>query len=147
MPDLQNELRVAIRYNTVRVPSLSSNRAQRIAEDFAFLKLSRHFDYDQDFIHYPTDFDSDIPKWVWILCDFNVRDRLPQVENVPVQFWKVDYDEKHSANFKQYRANAKHFVDHFPWGGRDHEWEYRLQRRAVLSKTAKAVPSMIDSKS
>jgi hypothetical protein len=95
--DLQREIRVAIRYNTVNVPGLSIDRAQRIAEDFASSKLGRHFSYDQDFIHCPSDFDSDTPKSVWILCDFNVRDRLPQINIVPVEYWKVHYDREQSA--------------------------------------------------
>jgi hypothetical protein len=37
-------------------------------------------------------------------------------------------------NFKEHQTNAKHFVNSYPWGGRDDEWKYRSQRReAVLS--------------
>jgi hypothetical protein len=90
--DLQKEIRIAIRYNTVNVPGPSSLRAQRVAEDFASLKMFRHFTYDQDFIHCPSDFDSDTPKSVWILCDFNIHER--EVEDVPIQFWKVNYDQQ-----------------------------------------------------
>jgi len=128
------ELRIAIRYNTLDVPGLSSNRAQRVADDFAVWKLSRHFSYDQDFIHCPSDFDSDTSKSVWVLCDFNVRDRHPEVNNVPTQFWKVNYGNMQSANFKEHQTNAEHFVKSYPWGGRDNEWKHRLQQReAVLS--------------
>lgn len=54
--------RVAIRYNTVQVPGLLHERAQRVAEDFASCKLLRHFSYTEDFIHCPSDFDCDIAK-------------------------------------------------------------------------------------
>jgi hypothetical protein len=93
--ELRKETRIAIRYNTLNVPGSSILRAQRVAEDFASSKMSRHFTYDQDFIHCPSDFDSDTPKWVWILCDFNVRER--EVGNVPIQFWKVSYNQNESA--------------------------------------------------
>jgi len=93
--DLQKEIRIAIRYNTVNVPGVSILRAQRVAEDFASFKMSRHFTFDQDFIHCPSDFDSDTPKSVWILCDFNVGER--EVGNFPIQFWKVNYDQNQSA--------------------------------------------------
>ena len=91
MPEIAQELRIAIRYNTVNVPGLPSNRAQQIANDFAMLKLSRHFSYNQDFIHCPSDFDSEAPKSVWILCDFNICHRHPEVDKIPTQFWKVNY--------------------------------------------------------
>lgn len=97
VPEMAEELRIAIRYNSLDVPGLSSNRAQRVADDFAVLKLSRHFSYDQDFIHCPSDFDSDTSRSVWILCDFNVRDPRPEVKNIPTQFWKVNYGNIQSA--------------------------------------------------
>ena len=96
-PKMAEELRIAIRYNTVNVPGLPSHRAQQIADDFAISKLLRHFSYDQDFIHCSSDFDSDAPKSVWILCDFNVRQRRPEVNNIPTEFWKVTYDNEQSA--------------------------------------------------
>ncbi|KAE8442990.1 hypothetical protein EG329_002453 [Mollisiaceae sp. DMI_Dod_QoI] len=129
---MAEELRIAIRYITVNVPGLPSNRAQQVADDFAISKLSRHFSYDQDFIHCPSDFDSDTPKSVWILCDFNVRQRQPEINNIPTEFWKVTYDNKQSANFKEHQTNAKHFVNSYPWGGRDDEWIYRSQRREAV---------------
>jgi hypothetical protein len=93
--DLRKEIRIAIRFNTVNVPGSSDLRAQRVAEDFASSKMSRHFTFDQDFIHCPSDFDSDTPKSVWILCDFNVGER--EVGNFPIRFWKVNYDQNQSA--------------------------------------------------
>ena len=96
-PDPQAELRVAIRYSTVNIPGLPMNRARLIAEQFALSKLSRRLNRDRDFIHCPPDFDSETAKSVWILCDFNISDRVAKVENVPTQFWKVTYDEKHKA--------------------------------------------------
>ena len=89
---LQQELRVAILYRTVNVPGQPNDRAHRIAEDFAASKLSRKFSRDHDFIHCPPDFDSDASKSTWILCDFNISGRLAQVENIPVQYWKVNYN-------------------------------------------------------
>jgi hypothetical protein len=93
----EQELRIAIRYITVNVPGLPSNRAQQVADDFAVSKLSRHFSYDQDFIHCPSDFDSDTRTSVWILCDFNVRQRQPEVNNIPTEFWKVTYNNEQLA--------------------------------------------------
>ena len=88
---LQQELRVAILYHTTTVPGQPKDRAHRIADDFATSKLRRNFSHDHDFIHCPPDFDSDASKSTWILCDFNIRDRLTQVENIPVEYWKVKY--------------------------------------------------------
>lgn len=90
---MRTELRVAIRYNTVQVPGLPHERAQRVAEDFTSWKLQRHFTYHEDFIHCPCDFDCDIAKNVWILCDLNIRDRLGKVDAIPLQSWKVRYDQ------------------------------------------------------
>jgi len=91
LPGTVGELRVAIRYNTLDVPGLPGCRAKRVADDFAASKLSRRFNYAQDFIHCPSDFDSDISKSVWILCDFNVCERRPDIDNIPIQFWKASY--------------------------------------------------------
>lgn len=96
-PEMADEVRIAIRYTTVNVPGSPSNRAQQVADDFAVSKLSRHFSYDQDFIHCPPDFDSDTRKSVWILCDFNVRQRQPEVDKIPTEFWKVTYDDEKPA--------------------------------------------------
>ncbi|KAH6706212.1 hypothetical protein BKA61DRAFT_616067 [Leptodontidium sp. MPI-SDFR-AT-0119] len=130
---MTEELRIAIRYNTLDVPSLPSHRAQQVANDFAILKLSRHFSNDQDFIHCPTDFDNSASKYVWILCDFNVRDRRPDLHNIPTQFWKVNYANNQLATFKPHQTNAKHFLSIYPWGGRDNIWEYRLQQKGTIS--------------
>src|SRR4051812_9836589 len=96
IPVHQRETRVLIRYNTVNVPGLPTDRARRVAEDFASSRMSRHFSYERDFIHCPPDFDCDTKKYVWILCDFNVRNPLSQ-EKIPLQCWKVNYDEKQLA--------------------------------------------------
>jgi len=90
--ELRAELRVAICYNSIQVPGLPHERARRVAEDFALSRLQRHFSYDEDFVHCPSDFDCDVPKNIWILCDFNVRDRLVDVDKVQLQSWKVQYD-------------------------------------------------------
>ena len=94
---MAEEFRIAIRYNTTDVPGLSVDRAQRIANDFALWKLSRQFSYDLDYIHCSPEFDSDDSKAVWILCDFNVRDRRSDVNDIPIQFWRVDYGNSRSA--------------------------------------------------
>lgn len=31
--------------------------------------------------------------------------------------------------FKEYETNAKYIVNRYPWGGRDNEWKYRVERR------------------
>ncbi|XMA19878.1 hypothetical protein WAI453_012669 [Rhynchosporium graminicola] len=126
------ELRLAIRYNTLNVPGLPSHRAQQVADDFAILKLSRHFSNDQDFIHCPSDFDSSASKSVWILCDFNIRDRRPDIQDIPTQFWKVNYGNNQLVTFKPHKTNAKHFLERYPWGGRENEWEYRSQRNGAV---------------
>jgi hypothetical protein len=92
----QEEMRIAIRYHTINVPGAPIDRAKRIAQDFASFKLRRSFSYNLDFIHLPPDFESNTPKWVWILCDFNVCEKIAQVEKVPIQFWKVSYNQQSS---------------------------------------------------
>lgn len=62
-----------------------------MANDFAVEHLQRRFDWDWDFIHCPPDFDTDAIKSVWILCDFNVPERIDRVETVLVQCWHVRY--------------------------------------------------------
>lgn len=94
---VRTELRVALRYDTVQVPGLPNERAQRVAEDFASWKLHRHFSYEEDFIHCPSDLDCTVAKNIWILCDFNIRERLVHVGEVPLQSWKVRYDLHGSA--------------------------------------------------
>jgi hypothetical protein len=94
---MAEEFRIAIQYKTTDVPGLPADRAQRVANDFALWKLSRQFSYKQDYIHCSSEFDSDVPKAVWILCDFNVRDRRTDINKIPTQFWKVDYGNIRSA--------------------------------------------------
>jgi hypothetical protein len=92
-----DELRIAIRCTTTDIPGLQSDRGSRVADDFAMWTLSRHFSYDTDFIHLPAEIDGDIQKSVWILCDFNVRERR-SVLDVPIQFWKANYGGTESAS-------------------------------------------------
>ena len=87
----QNALRVAIRYTTTDVPGPSSDRAQRVANDFTLKSFQRTFDWDRDFVHCPTDFDTEAIKSVWILCDFNVSERIFCAEEITVQCWHVRY--------------------------------------------------------
>ncbi|KAI9841023.1 MAG: hypothetical protein M1837_001053 [Sclerophora amabilis] len=134
LPESHGELRVAIRYMTIEVPGLPHKRAERVAEDFTSRYLQRHFSYSEDFIHCPSDFDADNAKRVWILCDLNIREHIIQIERVPLQCWKVNYDQHGTALFTTRSVNVKHFTNQYPWGGRDNEWEYRQKR-------AKAVPS------
>lgn len=94
---MAEELRVAIRYKAVNVPGPASDRAQNIAYSFAMSKLLRPFSYNDDFIHLPTDFDGDTTKWIWILCDFNVRDRRLDLDNIRTEFWTVRYSDTRSA--------------------------------------------------
>ena len=94
---MAEELRIAIRYKTTDVPGLPADRAQRVATDFAMWKLSRQFSYEQDYVHCSSEFDSEATKAVWILCDFNVHDRRLDVNNIPIQFWKVEYGSIQSA--------------------------------------------------
>jgi hypothetical protein len=98
---MAEELRIAIRYNTLNVPSLPNHRAEHVANDFAIWKLSRRFDHDRDFIHRPSDFDSSAAKSVWILCDFNVRHPRPDLNHIPMEFWKVTYGNKNNGNENQ----------------------------------------------
>lgn len=86
------EWRVAIRYHSTSVPSSVSDRARYVANDFATQSLGRSFDYGQDFVHLPSDFDTSEPKNIWILCDFNIRDPIKDVQKIPFQAWKVRYD-------------------------------------------------------
>jgi len=90
----EGELRVAIRYVTVNVPGLPIDRAKRISDDFAKSMLDRPFSWEGDFIHFPSDFDSTESKSVWFLCDFNVQTPVTQLERIPVQYWKVNYDQE-----------------------------------------------------
>jgi hypothetical protein len=92
----QQEIRIAIRFNTTNVPGKLIDRPRRIAEDFATSKLSRRFSSDSDFIHLHPDFYLTTPQSVWMLCDFNVRGKVLQVEAVPIQWWNVSYDDQQS---------------------------------------------------
>lgn len=91
---VQNELRVAIRFNTVDVPVSPTDRAQRVVNDFAMFYLRRHFSWSSDFIHFSPEFDSNVPKPAWIMCDFNIGERYIQVEKVPTKCWQVHYGEE-----------------------------------------------------
>jgi hypothetical protein len=88
---VQSELRVAIRFNTIDIPASPIDRGKRIVNDFATFYLERPFSWHSDFIHLSSDFDSTVSKSTWILCDFNLRERCVQVENVPTQCWQVHY--------------------------------------------------------
>lgn len=90
---MDEEFRVAIRYTTVDVPGLPADRPKTIANDFATYKLRRSFSEGQDFVHLCTDFDSDVPKRVWILCDFNIHEQRSEVHQIPLEFWNVRYNE------------------------------------------------------
>lgn len=75
---------------------IDGDQAQKNASKYVFPHaptLLCVWHINQDFVHCPSDFDSDTSKSVWILCDFNVRRRLPEVNNIPTQFWKVTYGE------------------------------------------------------
>ena len=90
-PEQKEEVRIALRYQSLNVPGVSNERAQRVANDFAMIHFQRPFTYDTDFIHLPSDFDCDERKNVWILCDFNIRKPIDHIEEVPLQSWKVTY--------------------------------------------------------
>jgi len=89
-PEPQTEFRAALRYKTIDVPASSSDRAQRVADDFAAHLLQRPFSWDTDYIHFGEGFDSETPKWVWIICDFNLTQRIA-VDCIPMKCWKVRY--------------------------------------------------------
>lgn len=142
---MATEKRVAIRYSTLNVPGLPGERAKRVASDFATLNFSRQFSYDQDFIHLPTDFDSDTSKSVWILCDFNVYNRR-SVREIPLEFWKVTYKEEsayaieplpqefliQTRNFEKREMSGRAYADAFEWGGSDNEWAHRQRTKAPV---------------
>lgn len=88
---LKEEIRVAFRYQSVNVPGAATERAQKVANDFALTHFQRPFTYTTDFIHLPSDFDSSERKNIWILCDFNIQWPINQVEEVPLQCWKITY--------------------------------------------------------
>jgi len=89
-----SELRVAIRFTTTRIPGPPIDRAKCIANDFAVLNLGRNFTWDKDLIHFPSDFDSDEKKALWMLVDFNIIDQIFEVDSMLTQYWKVNYDEE-----------------------------------------------------
>ncbi|KAG4437281.1 hypothetical protein IFR05_007219 [Cadophora sp. M221] len=132
--DSQQEKRVAIRFNTTNVPGEPRRRCRRIATDFAQLMLNRGLSHD-DCVHLPADFYSNTPQMLYTLCDFNIRDRVPHVESITTEFWKVTYDLQQSPHFVMRHMNGKHVTNRFPWGGRDNEWEYRLEQRGKEKET------------
>ncbi|KAH7361010.1 hypothetical protein BKA65DRAFT_196985 [Rhexocercosporidium sp. MPI-PUGE-AT-0058] len=138
----QSEIRVAIRFNTTNVPGEPLRRGRQIATEFARLMLNRDLSHD-DFVHLPADFYSNTSQMLYILCDFNIRDRIVHVENVKIEFWKVTYDMQQSPNFVKRRMNGKHVANRFPWAGRDNEWKYRLEQRGINRKstTSTTLPS------
>ena len=149
-PNQRDEVRVALRYQTLNVPGSSIERATKVANDFAIIHFERHFSYDTDFIHLPCDFDCEESKNVWILCDFNVQNPIAHVKEVPLQSWKVTYNserqpyvflslvrmntKRHSRLFKAYTSYALNdFANHYPWGGRGYDWEFRLEQQQLVS--------------
>lgn len=93
--DSQQEKRVAIRFNTTNVPGEPRQRCRQIATDFAQLMLNRGLSHD-DHVHLPADFYSNTSQMLYTLCDFNIRDKVPHVENITTEFWKVTYDGQQS---------------------------------------------------
>jgi len=91
------ELRVAIRFLTDNVPSKPSQRAHLLARAFAKARLGRDLSDEADFIHCSSDFDSDASIITWVLCDFNIRDTITELRNIPVQYWRIDYNEEQIA--------------------------------------------------
>jgi hypothetical protein len=89
---LGDELRVAFRFTTTRIPGPPADRARRIADDFAILNLSRNFTWDRDHIHYPSNFDSEEKISLWMLVDFNIKDQIYDIDSILTQYCKVDYD-------------------------------------------------------
>ena len=91
--DDKTETRVAIRYHTTNVPGLARDRAVKVANDYALFAFKREFCSDRDFVHLPTDFDSPESKHVWILCDFNIRNLIDNVSQVPLRCFKANYND------------------------------------------------------
>ena len=148
--NLRNEFRVALRYQSLNVPGSSTERAKRVANDFVIIHLQRHFTYEMDFIHLPSDFDCDERKNIWNLCDFNVQKPIKHLEEVPLQSWKVTYNSEqqpyvflplfdwilksNSRHFKAYTSYALNdFANQYPWGGRRNEWQFRLEQQQLVS--------------
>ena len=77
-----DELRVAFRFTTTRIPGAPADRAKRIADDFAILNLGRPFTWDRDYIHYPSDFDSEDKISLWMLVDFNIKDQIFDIDSI-----------------------------------------------------------------
>ena len=153
--NLDDELRVAIRFITTNIPTEPSGRVARIANDFAQRTsgLMRTFSWDTDYIHLPGDFDSEDRSVTWIICDFNVHGRLPAA-SVPVQFWKVKYSDGSpyvDLQIPTMRVNPIHFnvscetrvfttrltgpngrqiTDRYKWDGPENEWVFRLRERS-----------------
>ncbi|KAH6702022.1 hypothetical protein BKA61DRAFT_201217 [Leptodontidium sp. MPI-SDFR-AT-0119] len=146
--DSQQEKRVAIRFNTTNVPGEPRQRCRQIATDFAQLMLNRGLSHD-DHVHLPADFYSNTSQMLYTLCDFNIRDKVPHVENITTEFWKVTYDGQQSPNFVKRHMNGKHVTNRFPWGGRDNDWKYRLEQRDIkkrtMSMTSPATSKSLDS--
>ena len=90
----QQEVRIAIRFQTTNIPGELKDRPTRIAEDFARWKLSRSFSYNHDFIHLQPDVYLTTPQSAWLLCDFNVNGKVPKVETIQIQWWTVTYDQQ-----------------------------------------------------
>jgi hypothetical protein len=95
-PELQDEFRAALYYRTTDVPTSPSHRAQQVANDFATRFLQRPFSWDTDHIHFGEGFDSEIPKWVWIVCDFNLTRRIAEVDCIPMTCWEVRCPPAHA---------------------------------------------------
>ena len=93
-PTLQSELRVVIRYKTTDIPGSPVDRARRVVNEFAIPHLKRPFSWNTDHIHCSSDFDSENSKHVWIMCDFNIKERHIDVEAIPVMCVQVHYGEE-----------------------------------------------------
>ena len=79
------EHRIAITYKAGNVPGEPIGRAQRIADDFTTSQYSRRFNGGVDFVHLPTDYDIHTSRQIWLLCDFNIRDRRSEAKKNSVR--------------------------------------------------------------
>lgn len=55
-----------IPFKTTNVPGKPQDRLKRITHDFTKSKLSRLFDANSDFFHWPADYDTTTGKRIWM---------------------------------------------------------------------------------
>ncbi|KAI9854944.1 MAG: hypothetical protein M1813_000609 [Trichoglossum hirsutum] len=90
--------------------------------------LGREFSKKTDYIHIPGQFDME-HRICWIVLDFNVKKRGSDTEQIPLYYFKVNYRDENSADFRLSSRNARPYTCKVIWGCDDEERLARMDER------------------